>query len=795
MLRASESRSLLVRIIQRVTTFKKASVNIVFEKGTETTETTESTAPGISGSTTSGSTGKMAKKAAKKTMSVCEACKEQQAVCIDCEAVGQMSHLPCFRACSKCLQKNIKCTKCLVLTWSVDCESGNRKMADICSNDDNPNLAYLVVVPDTVHLGKTYKWSWSNWFLILGEGDRSSLATLRMLRNDSDPVVSEKLHKRLTAESVRNKDRMAVEPLLELTKQELLDLLKSRDTIFVAMNLIPDRYRINDSNKRCLYSHPFAICTADTGKLVFLNWNPKTNTSNLVQLLLHSPTETVVLEKNIQTSGITLCYMNGIAVFCGQEGILFHDVEALRRTKAKSSQFRTKAAAASFIQQHIDVQCDAQQHSLKSPQEKIKNYLETKKTSHKSQGSLGVVTLDSNIQFSSVCLGNGDMLIGASNSTKKVYSITTDFDGVGILGAVNEMCSYADGWTRVSSLALSGDELAVCADGVLHIFDPTQGETGIVTDLDGHAISSHAVNVMWIGKDILFCEDHSVKMFQSGTVEVIAGKGKGESDGSQTHSKLCQPIGICVEFDRNIYVADSGCGAIKLVNRPLAGIAEFLGKLQVLVTALNIHSKRSTERKPQKSVGEAIGMVDDVLENVKSCSQKARQLQSLRRETTDGPEACSYSLKKDTFTLYEYAQIFGSSVEEGVKRVTPWSAHYYTHPNSYFLSETSDAGQLVRAEIPKPVGQRMSRNDEAEMRFWAKRYGNRYYLTTQGIMQDGPLDESAETRTTETDEQPPETVEGATCHDQPNEYSGSDSGDSESDEEGADDGDGYANKG
>lgn len=70
MLQASESRSLLVRIIQRVTTFKKASVNIAFEKATETTETTESTAPGISRSTTSGSTGKMPKKAEEKTSSI-----------------------------------------------------------------------------------------------------------------------------------------------------------------------------------------------------------------------------------------------------------------------------------------------------------------------------------------------------------------------------------------------------------------------------------------------------------------------------------------------------------------------------------------------------------------------------------------------------------------------------------------------------------------------------------------------------------------------------------------------------
>lgn len=160
-----------------------------------------------------------------------------------------MSHLPCLRACTKCLERNIKCTKCLVLTWSVDCESGNRKMADICGSEENPSLTYLVVVTDAVHLGKTYKCSWGNWFLILGEGDRSSLATLRMLRNDSDHVVSEKLHKLLTTESVRNKDRMAVEPLLELTNQELLDFLKSKGTIFLTMNILPDRYRIKDSNK------------------------------------------------------------------------------------------------------------------------------------------------------------------------------------------------------------------------------------------------------------------------------------------------------------------------------------------------------------------------------------------------------------------------------------------------------------------------------------------------------------------------------------------------------------------
>jgi len=115
---------------------------------------------------------------------------------------------------------------------------------------------------------------------------------------------------------------------------------------------------------------------------------------------------------------------------------------------------------------------------------------------------------------------------------------------------------------------------------------------------------------------------------------VIAGHSKGDSDGSQSYLKLCQPIGICVEFDRNIYVTD----AVKLINRPLTGIADFLGKSQVLVKAFNIHFRKSTVREPQKSVNEAIAIVDEVLEYVKYCSRKARELQSLAKETTDVPE-------------------------------------------------------------------------------------------------------------------------------------------------------------
>ena len=79
--------------------------------------------------------------------------------------------------------------------------------------------------------------------------------------------------------------------------------------------------------------------------------------------------------------------------------------------------------------------------------------------------------------------------------------------------------------------------------------------------------------------------------------------------------------------------------------------------------------------------------------------------------------------KRDTFTLYEYATMFCTSVEEAVKRVSKWAAAYYTHPNSYYKLPTSHVVFLPQIKIPKPTSQKITRDEEAEMRTWAKMHG------------------------------------------------------------------------
>ena len=94
--------------------------------------------------------------------------------------------------------------------------------------------------------------------------------------------------------------------------------------------------------------------------------------------------------------------------------------------------------------------------------------------------------------------------------------------------------------------------------------------------------------------------------------------------------------------------------------------------------------------------------------------------------------------KRDTFTLYEYAVMFGTSVEEAVKRVSKWAAAYYTHPNSYYKLPTSHAVSLPRIKIPKPTSQEITRNEQAEMRAWAKMHGKS--VRQRNVRQDNTMD-------------------------------------------------------
>ena len=108
-------------------------------------------------------------------------------VCEECLKLGHRHYLPCLRACSNCLYAKDKCIRRIVLVLCSDCEEGNKKAFQIIiemisKGSIDPHLALLTILPDTIHVGKSFKQGFANWMLILGN-ELGFLGILRTLRS------------------------------------------------------------------------------------------------------------------------------------------------------------------------------------------------------------------------------------------------------------------------------------------------------------------------------------------------------------------------------------------------------------------------------------------------------------------------------------------------------------------------------------------------------------------------------------------------------------------------------------
>lgn len=108
----------------------------------------------------------------------CKECWDNKVVCDCCTIKGQVSYFPACRACAKCLEKGQKCVKLATFVYTSDCEEGNKKALEnikqqIQEGTIEPELALMVELPDAIHVGKSLKCSFANWYILL-KGQRSN---------------------------------------------------------------------------------------------------------------------------------------------------------------------------------------------------------------------------------------------------------------------------------------------------------------------------------------------------------------------------------------------------------------------------------------------------------------------------------------------------------------------------------------------------------------------------------------------------------------------------------------------
>ena len=230
--------------------------------------------------------------AVQSCKSSCDDCTRLKALCSKCRENGQVSHLPCLRACDSCLEKEQKCVRRTIVAFTTDCEEGNKKamlsvQRAIEDGTIDSDLALLVPLPDCPHVGKSLKTSFANWFLKLGN-ERGNLVILRTLRNKSDPSTKTAVRKLITKNDyVRNKDRQDPVAVLKLTEDKMTSYLNSLD--LVGHTIIPELDKYTEHNQVGMYPNPISITTGPFGSLLFLSFDSTTGSSNVLLAQLHSP--------------------------------------------------------------------------------------------------------------------------------------------------------------------------------------------------------------------------------------------------------------------------------------------------------------------------------------------------------------------------------------------------------------------------------------------------------------------------------------------------------------------------
>ena len=692
--------------------------------------------------------------------STCRRCMEEKAVCLDCANQGQVSHIPSLRACSNCIADGVKCCRTAVIVVVSDCEACNKKaliqLNTMRKEGSLPaELSLVVALPDVVHVGKSIKCSWANWFILL-HGQRSNLVLVRTLRDCSKPEIRKKLRKFLRLDCVRNKDRMDVDAVILLTRTEVVNAIAT--VPFVVHTLMPEKYRYWKSNMPGLHPHPVAITVGPPGKLLVLDYDPEKKLSKLLLLRLHNPVDVTVLTTNL-VDARSLCFSEGVTYIAerGAQTIRFIDLEGSVTLKVSSLLSRTQVAE----------ELQKRQLSVTGILPVLKRRLEYHlKVVSDNLKDKNVINLEPKLRKpTALCFATPGILICADDGSRKIVQISLAFDGVTVNGEVSKTTPYPPAVNSVQDLTVISSDL---------YFTGTLEETAGTADaehsmykvnLEGLTVSqvrgaAQPICVSSSGGSLIFTDSQQVKKLDptEGSVSVIAGTGQvGNEDGTADCAKFTQLQGICAEGD-NIYVTDAATGSVKLITG-LSGTVEFLQRLGQLYDSFGIHTKGVDSA--HITISEARANVGTVHSYFQETVRRVKDTHNLGCKSTNGPEGTISSqtqdslkilkvgmealddifkefpgydadletllttmvenlhavshFKNDTFSLLTYAMDFGFIVKESLKRATKWSAKYFTHPSSYYpvpnckmrFAEVNYMTPLPSVEMPKESQQLM----------------------------------------------------------------------------------------
>ena len=113
-----------------------------------------------------------------------------------------------------------------------------------------------------------------------------------------------------------------------------------------------------------------------------------------------------------------------------------------------------------------------------------------------------------------------------------------------------------------------------------------------------------------------------------------------------------------------------------------------------------------------------------LIENISSINRSfvdLVELLTLLTTQVENPHAVSH-FKHETFSALNYSQDFGTIVKKSLKRITKWTAKYFTHDRSYYPVPDTYMPLSALSTMALPAVQRVTKEDEAAMKEWMENY-------------------------------------------------------------------------
>lgn len=629
---------------------------------------------------------------------------------------GQVSHHSSLRACATCLEQNEKCVKRAIFAATADCETGNKGAFEMIrksieEGNMDPEISLFTVLPDSVHVGKSLKASFSNWWLKLNN-ERSNIGLLRTLRNRSTFDTMSKVRKLIPRnDHVKNKDRQDPSAVLTLCSDRLTSFLSSVG--YVCHTLIPELDKFTDNNRLGMYPSPISVSIANFGWLLFLSWDSKLASSTLYRARLHSPVDKIsIIKKNLAST------------------------QTLAEVRKEASKFLKRK--------------EEEYASLGHDKHQV-NFMDK--------------AIETHIQ--AIALVDRELVFLADSHSKRIHSAQLKYDGYGVCAInVQRIIGYGDDWNSVVSLCVNNNKLFVSHNQGITLIELASCKSQVV-----YKSQNALCTVAPFQRGILLTDQEEASLFkidEEGTVQLFAGtKVEGSQDGPVLECQFKQPIGICVEFDSVVYICDAQSNSLKIIT-PLSETARFLKSVGKLYDAFSVHKKGQSPT--PRTLPEATEKVKECKEILAEYEKSVRSVPECSKMTLNGPQgtvsavtvrsvdmlhwgldrmrslfsALSFDatnllscmtldvehlhstshIKHPLLSKKEYCRDLGNTIKESTKRLSSSTVYYYTSEKSSWYPDPEHEIPLASLpSIPQLPVAKLSEKSVEEMRNYALTYG------------------------------------------------------------------------